>query len=220
MGKRKTQPMDEEPPTLQARLMRLLSDADKDPQLKEGAERGLAIAEETYGKNFAAVIKMLGDIDARAARTQEAHDEDRKAIVDVRYQIAEGNRARANNAEQVAKGLDHLIALGDKQAALTREAVSRLGKLEAGQENLRISLGELAGEVSNQGERIDSVEGQMGAFDGRLGKVETEVQAMRGDIANLSSRLSAVEGIVSATQRFIEAFPPPDEIQDRMDKDT
>lgn len=104
MAGKKTQ--SDEPPTLQARLMRLLSDADKDPQLKEGADRALAIAEETYGKNFAAVIQMLGAIDTRSIHTQE-HMEG------IRHQQAQ----LIGNLPIIS---DHLKRQDDKLAALAK----------------------------------------------------------------------------------------------------
>lgn len=207
-----------EQPSLNARWKQILEAADADIISPRDAIVGAQEHyENAYGANFHAAVRML-----------EQQADYLMKLADALAQVQAQTSASAANSQMIADGMRRQDTKLDEAVALGRQAVDGLGKLEPkiesleiGQAALQETLGGVVNRVNDLGEAVSDLDGRMTTAESRLDTFEKAVERrftqVEGKVDTLTMEVQSVKVQTTAMQRILETFPPPAEIQERMD---
>ena len=144
-----------------------------------------AVVDVVTGISGAQQIRNVEQREALASDIASERQQVYEALRDVRYQVAEGNRARQNNAEQVAKGLS--LILSEQESAKQAQAL-----LASNFSSLAENMSELVETVKEHAATLDRHEAMIQDFirsrDESI-RQRTELQAGQDEIRAVLARI-------------------------------
>jgi chromosome segregation ATPase len=159
---------------------------------------------------------QVTDIEERQALRDE--------IAGLRKQLGAEKNDRATIAqhlEREGKKTDRILALGEENQREIKKLSQTTADLQTGQAALTETLGGVVSQVQDLSESVNELDGRMDTAEHRLDSFERQVNTrfaqVEGKVDNLADEVQQVKAQTSAMQRILEAFPPPVEIQERMD---